>query len=322
MPKLNFALAIFCILLVAACGRQSGKDSASTPASPKAATPETYSLSGAPLYAMEFDSTAKARLDSNLAVAQAHFDADPDDPENIIWLGRRMAYLTRYNDAIEIYSAGLQQYPDNYRLLRHRGHRYISIRKFDSAIADFEKASQLIEGVPDEIEPDGAPNKYNIPASSSHFKIWYHLGLASYLKGELEEALRAYQKCLKFSKKPDALVATSDWLYMTLRRAGRKEEAEKVLEPITPDMKILENHAYFNRLLMYKGLKSPEDLLDMEKEDDLQIATYGYGIGNWYFYNGNKEKAIVIFKKVVVASYWPAFGFIAAEADLHRMGNE
>ncbi|MFQ5632885.1 MAG: tetratricopeptide repeat protein [bacterium] len=322
MPKLNFTLTILCILFVAACGTQVGKDSESASVSQKDTTPEAFSLGGTPLYAMAFDSSAKARLDSNLAVAQARFDADPSDPENIIWLGRRTAYLTHYKKAIEIYSAGLQQYPDNYKLLRHRGHRYISIRKFDSAIADLERASQLIEGVPDEVEPDGAPNKYNIPTSTSHFNIWYHLGLAYYLKGEFEEALRAYRECMKFSKNPDALVATSDWLYMILRRLGRKDDARKVLEHITQDMKILENHAYFNRLLMYKGLKSPEDLLDMEKEDDLQIATYGYGIGNWHLFTGNKEKAVEIFKKVVQGNYWPAFGFIAAEADLQRMGME
>ncbi|MFQ5633266.1 MAG: tetratricopeptide repeat protein [bacterium] len=322
MANLKFPVAILCFFLLTACGNKTDQDAQYAPPDKNGKTPEAFSLGGTPLYAMQLDSTTRAKLDSNLAVAQANFDADPDDPENIIWFGRRTAYLTRYKDAIEIYSAGLQPYPDNYKLLRHRGHRYISIRKFDSAIADLERASQLIEGVPDEVEPDGAPNKYNIPTSTSHFNIWYHLGLAYYLKGEFEDALRAYKECLTFSKNPDALVATSDWLYMTLRRMGRQDDARKVLEPITADMKILENHAYFNRLLMYKGLKSPEDLLDMEKEDDLQIATYGYGIGNWYFYNGDKEKAIGIFKKVTAGSYWPAFGFIAAEADLHRMGVE
>jgi tetratricopeptide (TPR) repeat protein len=313
---------IGCFILIA-CSKPS--DESNTPASmpsKNGKTPEAYTLDGKPLFAMKFDSTTKARLDSNLAVAQANFDADPDDPENIIWLGRRTAYLTHYKDAIKIYSAGLQQYPDNFKLLRHRGHRYISIRKFDNAIADLERATELIEGVPDEVELDGAPNKYNIPTSTSHFNIRYHLGLAYYLKSDFENALRAYREGMKFSNNPDALVAASDWLYMALRRMGREQEAEKALEPISEEMKILENHAYFNRLLMYKGLKSPEDLLDMDKEGDLQITTYGYGIGNWYLYNGDKEKAIEIFKKVTEGSYWPAFGFIAAEADLQRLANE
>ena len=282
--------------------------------------PEAYSLDGTPLYPLTFDAERQAELERNLAEAQAAFDADPDDPENVIWLGRRTAYLGRYNEAIKIYTAGLNLYPDNYKMLRHRGHRHISIRKFKQAIADLEVACQLIDGVPDEVEPDGQPNQHNIPTSTSHSNIWYHLGLAYYLDGDFESAVRAYRECLKFSKNPDMLVATSDWLYMSLRRLGRIDEAIAVLEPITADMNILENHAYHDRLLMYKGLKSPEDLLDLEKEDDLQMATYGYGIGNWYLYNGEVEKATTIFKRALEASYWPAFGYIAAEADLYRLG--
>ena len=63
-------------------------------------------------------------------------------------------------------------------MYRHRGHRYVSIREFDRAIADLEYAATLIEGTEDEIEPDGMPNAMNIPVSSLHSNIWYHLGLA------------------------------------------------------------------------------------------------------------------------------------------------
>ena len=59
-------------------------------------------------------------------------------------------------------------------------------------------------------------------------------------------------------------VATSDWLWMTLMRLGRKDDAAKVLERITPKMEILENGAYHRRLLMYKGAEKPEALLDTE----------------------------------------------------------
>jgi hypothetical protein len=116
----------------------------------------------------------------------------------------------------------------------------------------------------------------------------------------------------------DSIVAASDWLYMTYRRLGRTEEARKVLEPIRETMDILENDAYHKRLLMYKGLVSPDTLLKTEGADDLQIATQGYGVGNWYLYNGDKAKAREIFERVVRGSSWSAFGFIAAEADLHR----
>jgi tetratricopeptide (TPR) repeat protein len=289
----------------------------------KAPEPEAYSLFGEPLYPIPQAAAEKAKLESNLAIAQANYDQNPHDPENIIWLGRRLSYLWRYREAIAVYSKGIALYPNHAKLYRHRGHRYISIREFDKAIGDLEKAAKLIRGVPDEIEPDGAPNQYNIPTSTSHSNIWYHLGLAYYLNGDFKNALRCYLECMKFSQtNDDMLCATSDWLYMTYRRLGRVNDAKKVLAPITENMKIIENFSYHKRLLMYKGMIAPDSLLDTKNATDLDIATQGYGVGNWYFYNGQVDKAKEIFEKAIKGKYWAAFGYIAAEADLKRMGKE
>lgn len=280
--------------------------------------PEAHSLFGEPLYALAIPAQQRATLDSNLVKAQADYQQNPKDPERLIWLGRRLAYLWRYREAIEVFSKGIGLHPKSYKLLRHRGHRYITVREFDNAIADLEKAAKLIRNVPDEIEPDGAPNQYNIPTGTSHSNIWYHLGLAYYLKGDFENAFHGFLECMKFSKNDDMICATSDWLYMIYRRLGRDAEAQKVLEPIHENMNILENHAYHKRLLMYKGLLSPDSLLDTKNAGDLDIATQGYGLGNWYFYNGETEKAKEIFARVRKGKYWAAFGYIAAEADLRR----
>ena len=80
-------------------------------------------------------------------------------------------------------------------------------------------------------------------------------------------------------------------------------------------MNIIENHAYHRRLLMYKGEITPDQLLDVETASDLDLATLGYGLGNWHLYNGDREKADAIFRRVTSSPYWPAFGFIAAEAE-------
>jgi tetratricopeptide (TPR) repeat protein len=193
------------------------------------------------------------------------------------------------------------------------------VRQFDRAIADFEKAVSLIKGRRDEIEPDGAPNPSGKPRSTLQFNIWYHLALAHYLKGDYDKALTAWNECMKVSTNDDSITATSDWLWMTLMRLGRKADAAKVLERITPKMEILENGSYHRRLLMYKGLEKPETLLDPANADALTVATQGYGVGNWYFVNGNRPRAREIFEKVVSGPQWSAFGYIAAEADLQRM---
>ena len=281
--------------------------------------PEAYSLFGKPLYRMELPAETKAQLDSQYASAKTNYDENPNNADNIIWFGRRAAYLWRYREAIGIFSEGINKFPNDPRLYRHRGHRYITIREFDKAIADLETAASLISDREDEIEPDGQPNRYNIPTSTLHSNIWYHLGLAYYLQNDLKNAVRSYRECMKFSSNPDMLCATSDWLYMTLKRLGNAQEARNVLAPITNDMQIIENYSYHRRLLMYKGELQPDSLLNTQQASELDIATQGYGVGNWYLYNGMGEQANKIFEKVIAGNYWAAFGYIAAEADLKRM---
>lgn len=262
---------------------------------------------------------SKQKKDSLLAIAQTKFDENPDSLDYIIWLGRRTAYLWQYDKAIEIYSDGLEKHPNSPELYRHRGHRYISIRDLDKAIADFEKAAELVAGRPIQIEPDGIPNSINQPLSNLQFNIWYHWGLAYYLKGDFAKAAEIYEKCMDFTINADLIVATVDWLYMALRRDGRKDEATRWLRYVDPDMRIIENKSYFYRLLMYKGKYAIEDLYNFEPESldaQLDLVTQGYGVGNWYFYNDDVEKAKAIYEQLLATDYWSAFGYIAAEADM------
>jgi tetratricopeptide (TPR) repeat protein len=284
-----------------------------------AQTPEATSLLGKPLVSAPPTGETKARLEADLAKAQADFDRDPSSADAAIWLGRRLAYLGRFRDAIDTYAKGIAKHPNEARLYRHRGHRYITIRKFDLAVADLTKASQLIAGKPDDIEPDGAPNPKGIPRSTLQSNIWYHLGLAHYLNGQFDRALAAYRSGMHVSRvNDDMLVATSDWLYMTLRRLQRDDEARAVLEPIKAQMDVIENMAYHARLLMYKGQRMPDSVLNLNTADDVQIATQGYGVGNWYLVNGDRAKAKEIYDRVLAGRAWTAFGFIAAEADTKR----
>jgi len=161
---------------------------------------EAVSLLGKELFPLDFSKDQQAKLDSNLAIALSNYENFPNE-ENIIWYGRRLAYLMRYGEAIEVYTDGLEKFPDSYKLLRHRGHRYISTRQFSKAIGDLKRASESINGKEDETEPDGIPNKLNQPLSSVHFNIWYHLGLVYYLTGDFENAAKSYRECMKVSKK-------------------------------------------------------------------------------------------------------------------------
>src|SRR5687767_419695 len=268
--------------------------------------------------------TVRIQYNEKLAEAKAAFEAKPRDAEAIIWLGRRTAYPGGYKDSIRIFTDGIELFPNDARMHRHRGHRYLTLRCFDEAVADLEKAAKLVKGKSDETEPDGLPNAKNIPTSTLQSNIWYHLGLAYYLKGDFKNALRAYREAEKVSTNNDMRVATAYWHYMTLRRIGKSKDAKRVLEPFAGNFELLENTDYLQLIKLNRGEAKAEELLGsiLGDSNSLGSASLGYGIGNYYLYNGDKERSRAVFKKIVEGNQWSSFGYIAAEAEMKRMASE
>ncbi|MCW8981828.1 MAG: tetratricopeptide repeat protein, partial [Altibacter sp.] len=197
--------------------------------------------------------------------------------------------------------------------------RYITLRKFEKAIADLEKAAQLIEGTKDTVEPDGMPNEKNIPVSTLHGNIYYHLGLAYYLKHDMENALSAFNKALHTSTNPDNIVATSHWLYMIHRRMGNETAAEAVVKPITEDMDVIENQAYHRACLFYKGAIELNALNNNPQAPEASKSALSYAVGNWLYYTGNAAQAEKVFEIMMEQDDWTSFGYIAAESDLAKL---
>ncbi len=263
---------------------------------------------------------ARQQLEANLRTARTAFEADPTDEDAIIWYGRRLAYLGRYDEAITVYTNGLRHHPDSFRLRRHRGHRYITTRQLARARGDLELASDLIQDVPDAIEPDGAPNRFNVPRSTTHFNVWYHLALTQYLQGDFPAAHESYRRGMAFSRaNDDKLVATTRWYYTTLRRLGRDAEAAALLEPIRPEMDLMENESYQQILLMFKGEVDPETLLDATGDDAVNAATVRFGVAEYYELNGQPERAREINAWIVANTNPAAFGHLGAASRLGRL---
>lgn len=280
------------------------------------AKPAAYSLDGKPLFSPSPSAKLMEKYEQHLANYKANPTAD-----NLIWYGRFVAYQGKYEEAIAVYTKGIQEFPKDARIYRHRGHRYLSVRKFDEAINDFEKASQLIVGKENEVEPDGMPNAQNIPVSTLHGNIYYHLGLAYYLKHDFPQALGAYQKCLATSNNADNVVSATHWLYMILRRMNQTEAALKVLDKIAIEMPVIENQSYHRATLLYKGELEVTDLLKEEGTANPSNDALDYGIANWYFYNGDIAKAKEMLEQILERKSWSSFGYIAAEKDYITIQN-
>ena len=281
---------------------------------------QAVSFLGDTLRVFPLPAATRDRYESQLAQARAAYERTPTNADSIIWLGRRLAYLGRIREAIDVYSRGLALYPDNPWLYRHRGHRYLTIRELDHAISDFERATQLVEGKPDEVEPDGQPNATNTPIGTLQSNIAYHLGLAYYLKGDFARAVPVYRREIAAARNHDRLVSTAHWLYMSLRRLGREADALASLAPITQQMNVVENDTYHRLLRMYKGELSPDVVLPVNASGEMSVtdATAAYGIANWHLYNGRRVEADRVFRRIIAGGQWGAFGYIAAEVDLAR----
>jgi tetratricopeptide (TPR) repeat protein len=328
------------VAIVNACGGDAGDppaDAGASEAARAAAEPttraadqplpdgaEARSFLGEPLYPPELAPDVRAAYEARLDTARSAWERTPEDADSLIWLGRRLAYLGQYREAIETYTRGIELHSDDARFYRHRGHRYLSVRELDRAIADFRHAADLVRGSDDEIEPDGLPNAAGVPTSTLHFNIWYHLGLAHYLQGDFEQALLAWNECLAVSRHPDSVVATTYWLNNTLRRLDFDARADSLLADLPAESEVIESGSYRDVLLLHRGERTAEDLLGPTGSDaTLGSTTTAYGVGAWHYVNGRRDDAYDLWERVLTGvDQWPAFGYLAAEAELARAAND
>ena len=272
-------------------------------------TIETVTLLGDTLMSPEIK---EGKSLDQFKLAQNNYFRDQENPEMLIWYGRRVAYLGYFKEAIKIYTLGIKKFPYDARFYRHRGHRYISTRQYDNAINDFKRALELVDGKEDQIEPDGLPNSKNIPLSTLHGNIWYHLGLAYYLKNDMNNAAKSFSDRSVTHKFDDNIVSSAHWLYMIYRRQNKIEQSNSIVENISKDMDIIENMSYHQTSLFHKGLI---------KESEINIDEVAlYSIANWYIYEKNDTlKAKDYFKELLDTGNPFSFAYIAAESDWKRL---
>ncbi len=295
---------LFLMLLLAA-GGTAGRAWA-------ADTPQATSLFGQPLYTPAPSPETLAKYQA----AKADYEADLGSADKLIWYGRRAAYVGRFDEAIRIFSEGARKFPQDARILRHRGHRYITTRQFDKAIADFEKAYALIAGKKDEIEPDGAPNARNIPLTTLGSNIRYHLGLAYYLKHDWKKALRFYGEEVKLADNDDRRISADYWYYQILRRMGDDRKARDFLKTVPEKPELIENETYWRALRLDKGEITEAEATKDGAKDPAGVAV-AYGVANYHLVNGDRKGAFERMNAIVDDTPgWAGFGYIAAESDL------
>jgi tetratricopeptide (TPR) repeat protein len=323
------AAAVLASTLAVACASSSPAPPVNASSAPagEGQGPEAVSLLGLPLEPPQAPPAFEAQQEELLAAARDALATAPEDPTAWIWIGRRLGYLSRYREAIALYGEALARFPDSAELLRHRGHRYLSVRDLSRALADLELAERLMLARADRVEPDGLPNARNQSTGTLRSNVWYHLGLARYLTGDLAGAAGAWERGLAAVDNADNLVAASYWLFLARAEAGDEVGAAALLEPLRQgELDVIENHEYHRLLLVFAGRYDGELLLaQAEVGGAVQLATVGYGVAAWRLLRGDREAGAALLGRLVRETPWPAFGHLAAEArlandpDLRRM---
>ena len=256
-----------------------------------------------------------------LQAAEARLAVDPADADALIWKGRRLGYLGRYEEAIETFIRGETLHPDDARFARHLGHRFISLRRFEDAEGALERAARLTAAMPDAVEPDGLPNPAGIPTSTLKGNIWYHLGLARYLQADFAGAARGFEGAAALAHNPDAATAARYWLYLSLMRAGDTLSADKVIAAIDPGWSLIENAAYKELALCLRGAADCEETLARAMAaEGVDYSTRAYGVAMARLLAGDPAGAAALLGEIVARGESAAFGLIAAEVDLARIG--
>jgi len=238
----------------------------------------------------------RSQLDTGpIAPAQAALAADPRNIDKYIALGGAQSGARQFREAIETFSRGLVVAPNHPMLLRWRGHRYLSTRQFDLALDDLTRGNRI---------------------DTTNYGIWYHLGIVRFARGEFGAAADCFTHAQP--KAPDAgeLAGSTDWLWMSLMRAGREADARAMLAR-HPDSLPVAN-AYAQRLKLYRGQIGPDQVFTPADTADVQEATLSFGVGNWYRGRGDTANVRTWCQLSVESGGWPGFGFIISEIELRR----
>lgn len=221
-----------------------------------------------------------------------------------MWIHKGLALESQmlYVDAVNTYSDGLVYNTFCDTLYECRGHIYITLGRYHEAVADSNMCVRL-----------NPLNWYG----------WYHKGLGYYFMGEYEKAVTAFAGCFEHSYDDNVhRLAAMDWTYVCLRHLQEKDRAEELIRNIKETTPGDALDLYKTKLLIYKGVKTLDEVLNSIPKDDnysLQYVSLGYASAMKQYFDGDRQKAKEQLIKVVEEDeYWQAFGYLASRAELKR----
>ncbi len=272
--------------------------------------PQGLNLAGAALFGLKDEK-------GEIAAARAELEKDAENPEKWIALGRLQDSFLRYREAIDTYSSGLAKFPQDWRFLRYRGQRQISLRQFGAAVRDLEQARS---------------------ASKKAYEVAYYLGLAYYFSGDFDQAASEFARCEDQMKNPlpveedlkgqiscegaredqALIVPLQYWRYLALRRAGKIADAKTYAEGVSPLWTLKTNKAFHDATLYFRGTKEISEMMEGANEGTRDYLIRSAGVAAHLFTEGERQRACSLWQRNALDTKWSHLGVIASEAEYYR----
>ncbi|MEO8624593.1 MAG: hypothetical protein ABI625_26160, partial [bacterium] len=167
-----------------------------------------------------------------IARAEQALAADPRNVQRFIALGVAQSGARQMQEAVQTFTRALAIAPGDAMLYRWRGHRHLSVREFDKAGVDLRRG-------------------YNI--DRKNYGILFHSGVLSFIGGDFNTAVRMFIEAQPLAPDGGELTGSTDWLWMSLARAGRLAEANAMLARRPDTLAAPPGYAYASRLKLYRG---------------------------------------------------------------------
>jgi tetratricopeptide (TPR) repeat protein len=332
MRRTFLGLALACALTTGCAGTpppstaSAETSGAATPAAPTAraaATPETRSLFGEPLYPPVLPPEVQRQREIFYEQTEMAWQVRQNSAEARLAMGRRLIDLGRIREAVEVFTQGIEAFPTSPYFLRHRAQAYLALRQFDKVGPDIERGLALLNRVPDSFEQDTLPNQRGgTPTTTMRSNFWYYLGFTRYAQGDFPGAVAAWQKTVELSPTVDVGASARLWLYLALEAAGRKAETAAVLEPARDSWDILGDRGALRVLLLIRDGGDEPALLAEARTGALEADVVEAGLGLWHLRRGERRQGVELLRAVLARGNWPSPAAIAAEAELKRLGEK
>ncbi|MGY6662882.1 MAG: hypothetical protein ACXIVO_11235 [Glycocaulis sp.] len=317
------------LLITGAAALALAGTAASAQEIPQGTSYQTESLLGERLYTRSAETMNLADPSAfERATIEAHAAYVADmNPDTATWYGRMLSYQGYFREAIEVYDAAIERFPENAKLRRHRAHRYFTLRDFDASIAEGLRAAELYENMPLERELLG-PDYFPSTPDVVQFYLYYHLGQAYFAANQYREAARWFNRSHEVAVGVDdavSITAAVYWEYISLARAGDFFAARELLDSYTFTLEDLseniESNFYFDGIQLFKGERdfdtffSDEDTGMAFSNASAAASSTAFTLANYLLLQGHRDEAKAWYRRSINVDGWSFFARIQAEAD-------